>query len=65
MSTLFEADAPRPLADRIRPASLDEVVGQDHILGPDGPLRRMVSSGKLASIILWGRPVLAKRPSHG
>lgn len=60
MSTLFEADAPRPLADRIRPATLDEVVGQDHILGPEGPLRRMVSSGKLASIILWGPPGTGK-----
>jgi putative ATPase len=60
VSTLFEADAPRPLADRIRPATLDEVVGQDHILGPDGPLRRMVSSGKLASIILWGPPGTGK-----
>ena len=60
MSTLFEADAPRPLADRIRPATLADVVGQDHILGPDGPLQRMVSSGKLASIILWGPPGTGK-----
>lgn len=60
MSTLFEADAPRPLADRIRPATLDEVVGQDHILGAEGPLQRMVSSGKLASIILWGPPGTGK-----
>lgn len=60
MSTLFEADAPRPLADRIRPATLAEVVGQDHILGSDGPLQRMVASGKLASIILWGPPGTGK-----
>ena len=38
MSTLFESQAPRPLADRLRPQTLDEVVGQDHLLGPDGPL---------------------------
>ena len=46
MSDLFEAagltpEAPGPLADRLRPQSLDEVVGQDHLLGPEGPIRRM------------------------
>lgn len=61
MSDLFtagglDADAPRPLADRLRPAALDDVVGQDHLLGPDGPLRRLVDSGKRASLILWGPP---------
>lgn len=60
MSTLFEADAPRPLADRLRPSKLDDVVGQDHILGPDGPLRRMIASGKLASVIFWGPPGTGK-----
>lgn len=60
MSTLFEADAPRPLADRLRPASLDDVVGQDHILGPEGPLRRMIASGKLASVVFWGPPGTGK-----
>ncbi len=53
---LFEAEAPRPLADRLRPASLAEVVGQDHLLGPDGPLGRMVAQGRLASLVLWGPP---------
>ncbi len=53
---LFEAEAPRPLADRLRPASLAEVVGQDHLLGPDGPLGRMVTQGRLASLVLWGPP---------
>ncbi len=57
---LFEQDAPRPLADRLRPAALDTVVGQDHLLGPDGALRRMVEGGRLASIILWGPPGTGK-----
>jgi putative ATPase len=61
MSDLFEAaglapEAPRPLADRLRPQSLDEVVGQDHLLGPDGPIRRMARAHRLASMILWGPP---------
>ncbi len=60
MSTLFEADAPRPLADRLRPKNLDDVVGQDHILGPEGPLNRMIQSGKLASVIFWGPPGTGK-----
>ncbi len=65
MSDLFEsgglaADAPRPLADRLRPSSLDEVVGQDHLLGPDGPLGRMVTSARPHSVILWGPPGTGK-----
>ena len=60
MSTLFEAQAPRPLADRLRPRTLDEVLGQDHLLGPDGPIGRVVASGRLASIILWGPPGTGK-----
>ena len=61
MSDLFEAagltpEAPRPLADRLRPQSLDEVVGQDHLLGPDGPIARMAAARRLASMILWGPP---------
>ncbi len=60
MSTLFEAQAPRPLADRLRPRALDEVVGQDHLLAPDGPLGRMLASGRIASIILWGPPGTGK-----
>ena len=57
---LFERTAPRPLADRLRPSSLDEVVGQDQVLGPDGPLRRMLATGDLASMILWGPPGCGK-----
>lgn len=65
MSDLFTAagldkDAPRPLADRLRPKSLNEVVGQDHLLGPDGPLGRMIASGRLSSLILWGPPGTGK-----
>jgi putative ATPase len=70
MADLFEGEArteaheaPRadaPLADRLRPASLDEVVGQEHLTGPDGAIGRMVAAGKLASMILWGPPGTGK-----
>lgn len=66
MATLFESQAPRPLADRLRPNALDEVVGQDHLLsatgdgGQAGPLRRMLDRGSLSSIILWGPPGTGK-----
>src|ERR1019366_10495744 len=65
MTDLFEAagltpDAPTPLADRLRPQSLDEVVGQDHLLGPDAPIRRMAEVRRLASMILWGPPGTGK-----
>ncbi len=54
--TLFEADAPHPLADRLRPKRLADVLGQDHLLAPDGPIGRMVAAKRLASIVLWGPP---------
>ena len=65
MSDLFAAsgladDAPRPLADRLRPKTLAEVVGQDHLIGEDGPLGRMLATGRLSSIILWGPPGVGK-----
>ena len=60
VNTLFESQAPRPLADRLRPKSLDDVVGQDHLLKPDGPIGRMIASGKLTSVILWGPPGTGK-----
>ena len=65
MSSLFEAagmdvGAPRPLADRLRPQSLEDVVGQDHLIGPKGPLGRMLAQGHLSSIILWGPPGTGK-----
>lgn len=52
----LEENAPRPLADRLRPGRLDEVVGQDHLLGPDGALTRLIRGGSLGSLILWGPP---------
>src|SRR4051812_16351307 len=49
-----------PLADRLRPRSLDEIVGQEHLTGPEGAIGRMVAAGKLASMILWGPPGTGK-----
>ena len=61
MTNLFQAaglekEAPRPLADRLRPRKLAEVVGQDHLVGADGTLTRMLRSGRVQSMILWGPP---------
>jgi putative ATPase len=55
-----EPAADAPLADRLRPRSLDEVVGQEHLTGPDGAIGRMVAAGRLASMILWGPPGTGK-----
>jgi putative ATPase len=64
MSDLFEASGIHPpnapLADRLRPRTLQEVVGQDHLLGEGGPIRRMVEAGRLGSMILWGPPGTGK-----
>jgi putative ATPase len=60
LPSLFESQAPRPLADRLRPASLGDVVGQDHLLGPDAPIGRMVAAHRLASMVLWGPPGCGK-----
>ncbi|MBP2297829.1 replication-associated recombination protein A [Azospirillum picis] len=57
---LFESAVPRPLADRLRPRSLEEVVGQNHLLKADGPLGRMVAARRLASMVLWGPPGCGK-----
>ena len=58
---LFEPEAPgRPLADRMRPETLDEVAGQEHLLGEGMPLRKMIDSGKMFSFILWGPPGCGK-----
>jgi putative ATPase len=54
--SLFESQAPRPLADKLRPQRLAEVVGQDHLLGPEGAIGRMVAARRLASMVLWGPP---------
>src|SRR5918998_1320652 len=65
MSDLFpsaglDKDAPRPLADRLRPTELSEVVGQDHLVGPDGSLTRLLHSGSLGSLVFWGPPGTGK-----
>ena len=71
MADLFADEAPpstpidevsphAPLADRLRPASLDEIVGQEHLTGPEGAIGRMVAAGKLSSMILWGPPGTGK-----
>ena len=59
-SAAVVAKGPRPLADRLRPAALSEVIGQDHLLGPEGPLGAMLASGNLSSLILWGPPGVGK-----
>ncbi len=61
MTTLFASQTPAaPLADRLRPLSLGQVVGQNHLTGADGAIGRMVAAGKLSSIILWGPPGTGK-----
>ena len=65
MASLFEAaglerEAPRPLADRLRPEALSDVVGQDHLLGAEGALARMLHSGSLGSLVFWGPPGTGK-----
>ena len=60
MTGLFESQAPRPLADRLRPKRLEEIVGQQHLLAPDAPIGRMVASGHISSMILWGPPGCGK-----
>jgi putative ATPase len=60
LATLFEIQASRPLADRLRPQSLGDVVGQDHLLASSGPIGRMVAERHLSSMILWGPPGCGK-----
>ena len=66
MADLFERagavpePADRPLADRLRPARLDEVIGQDHLIGPDGSLSRMLRDGTMTSLVFWGPPGVGK-----
>lgn len=67
MSDLFDtapqppqAQGPRPLADRLRPRSLSEVIGQGKVLSPEGPLGAMLAAGSLSSLILWGPPGVGK-----
>lgn len=65
MSNLFqsaglETNAPRPLAEALRPKVLEDVVGQSHLIGPDGPIGRMLRQERLSSMILWGPPGVGK-----
>ena len=65
MTSLFEAagmteGVRRPLADRLRPVRLADVVGQDHLVGPEGTLTRLLASGRMPSLILWGPPGTGK-----
>src|SRR5438876_11768527 len=65
MASLFKAAgleraAPRPLADKLRPEKLADVVGQDHLLGPDGALTRMLETRSLGSLVFWGPPGTGK-----
>ena len=65
MPDLFDSpqtptNAPRPLADRLRPRTLSEVIGQSHILSPEGPLGAMLAAHSLSSLILWGPPGVGK-----
>lgn len=60
LDPLIAEDTTRPLADRLRPQTLEQVVGQDHLLAADAPLGRMIRNGHLASIILWGPPGCGK-----
>src|SRR5213593_829838 len=56
----LDSEAPRPLADKLRPGKLSEVVGQDHLLGPDGALTRMLDTRSLGSLVFWGPPGTGK-----
>jgi len=65
MSDLFSSDAdaaqgPVPLAERLRPKTVDEVIGQAQLLAPDAPLGAMLASGQLTSLIFWGPPGVGK-----
>lgn len=66
MADLFDSAAapnpagPRPLADRLRPRNLGQVIGQSHVLGPDGPLGAMLAAHSLSSLIFWGPPGVGK-----
>jgi putative ATPase len=65
MTSLFDRpgvvpEGPRPLADRIRPQRLEDVIGQEHLIGPEGALTRMLAAGRVPSIILWGPPGTGK-----
>ncbi len=53
-----------PMAERLRPMSLDDYIGQKHLVGESGIIRKMIDSGRINSFILWGSPELARLPSQ-
>ena len=59
-TSLFERRVPQPLAARLRPATLDEYVGQTHLLGPGKVLRRLIETDQVSSMIFWGPPGVGK-----
>ena len=70
MSDLFGAEpdkaaALKPLAERLRPKTIDDVIGQEQILSSDAPLGAMLASGRLSSVIFWGPPGVGKPPWRG
>ena len=65
MSNLFESTVTRPLADRMRPESLGDVVGQDHLIGEAGPLGRMVANGRMTRLFFGDHPAQVKQQSQG
>lgn len=64
-TTLFEQNTPQPLAARLRPRTLEEYVGQTHLLGPGKVLRRLIESDQISSIFSGARRVWERRPWHG
>lgn len=65
MTDLFQkaglsSGTPRPLADRLRPQQLEEIIGQDHLIGKEQPLSKMLAAAKISSMILWGPPGVGK-----
>ena len=63
--SLFEQATHEPLASRMRPQTLDQIVGQQHLLAPNQMLRRLIDADRVPSMILWGRLAWARRLWHG
>lgn len=61
-SSLFEKEVPEPLAARIRPRNLEEIVGQQHLLGKGKVLRKLIEQDSISSMIFWGRRAWARPP---